>query len=60
MRRPDLALPGMTALTGDDSIVMRQILTALVAELRDIRTQVDALQRKTEELASAPKFGAYR
>jgi hypothetical protein len=60
VKRPDFMLPGVAALTGDDAIVMRQIMTALVAELRDIRVQLDGLQRKTDQLESAPKMGPWR
>ena len=48
-----IQLPAINALVGDDKDVLRQIFTQLVAEINELRREVESLS------AQSGKFGGY-
>lgn len=46
MRREELAIPAVTALTSVDATAIRAIVSALTKEIYDLRVEVDALKER--------------
>lgn len=47
MRREELSIPAVTALTSVDATAIRAIVSALTKEIYDLRMEVDALKERS-------------